>query len=43
VVTWGFFGVGLPIKQYQEQMGHSYKPAMAHYIRYRPEEVLDML
>ena len=34
---------GLPIKQYQEEMGHSYKTAMEHYLRYRPEEVLDML
>ena len=34
---------GLPIKQYQEEMGHSYKTAMEHYVRYRPEEVLDML
>jgi len=34
---------GLPIKRYQEEMGHSYKTAMEHYVRYRPEEVLDML
>ena len=34
---------GLPVKQYQKEMGHSYKTAMEHYLRYRREEVLIML
>ena len=32
---------GLPVKQYQKEMGHSYRATMEHYVRFHEVEVLE--
>ena len=34
---------GLPIKRYQKEMGHSYKTAMDHYVRFKSEDILSLV